>query len=166
MDGGVYAGIGMGAAVAGYHCNDVAGHKGYFKKIIMFNRSILPLVIVFLIFGAAFLLFRNNLEALGFDWQVLSGGNLFLYLVTVFSMHLLSKGLHAENTQLFLRNAYSGIMVKLFASATAAFIYILATGGKVNKPALFTLMGLYLVYTGIELSIILKQSKERKHVKN
>ena len=133
---------------------------------MMFNRTIIPLVVAFLIFGALVLVFRKSLEEFGFDWQVLSGGNLFLYIVTVFSMHLLSKGLHASNTQLFLRNAYGGIMVKLFASAAAAFIYILSTGGKVNKPSLFTLMGLYLVYTGIEIVVILKQSKARSNVKN
>ena len=81
-------------------------------------------------------------------------------------MHMLSKGLHAENTQVFLRNAYGGIMVKLFACAAAAFIYILAVDGKVNKASLFACMGLYLVYTGIELKVIMNQSKARKNAKN
>jgi uncharacterized membrane protein len=89
-----------------------------------------------------------------------------VYLVTVFSMQMLSKGLHAENTQLFLRNAYGGIMLKLFACAIAAFIYILAAGDSLNKASLFACMGFYLVYTGIELSVIMKQSKAKRNVKN
>jgi len=132
----------------------------------MFNKSISPLVIAFLILGGLILAFRTQLEQLGFDWQVLSGGNLFVYLVTVFSMQMLSRGLHAENTHVFLRNAYGGIMLKLFACAIGAFIYILASGDKINKPSLFACMGFYLVYTGIELAVIMKQSKARKHVKS
>ena len=131
----------------------------------MFNKSIIPLVIAFLVLGAIILIFRNQLSAAGFDWQVLSGGNLFIYLITVFSMHMLSKGLHAENTQVFLRNAYGGIMLKLFGCAAAAFVYFLLAA-EVNKGSLLASMGLYLVYTAIELTVIMKQSKARRNVKN
>jgi hypothetical protein len=130
----------------------------------MFNKSIVPLVVIFLIIGVLILVLRNTLQAYGCDWQVLSAGNVFIYLVTVVSMHLLSKGLHAERTQVFLRNAYSGIMVKLFACAAAAFIYILVSGKNLNKPALFGSMGLYVIYTFVELSVITKQSNARKNV--
>jgi hypothetical protein len=132
----------------------------------MFNKSFLPLVIVFLIAAGLILIFRNSLEQYGFDWQVLSGGNLIVYLVTVISMHLLSKGLNADNTNAFLRGAYSGILLKLFACAGAAFIYILISGKNLNTPALFASMFLYLVYTFVELSVILKQSNAKKNVKN
>jgi hypothetical protein len=157
---------GLGAAIDSYYRDDLAGNQGYFKKIKMFNRTIFPLVLAFLLIGGLILVFRTQLESWGFDWQVLSGGNLFLYLVTVFSMHLLSKGLHAENTQVFLRNAYGGIMLKLFTCAAAAFFYILYADGDINKPALFGCMGLYLIYTAIELTVIMKQSKARRNVKN
>ena len=123
-----------------------------------------PLVIIFLIFGALILVFRNYLEQHGFDWQVLTAGNIFIYIVTAISIQLLSKGIHAERTQVFLRNAYSGILVKLFACAAAAFVYILVAGRGLNKPALFACMGLYLVYTFIEISVIMRQSNAKKHV--
>jgi hypothetical protein len=95
---------------------------------MMFNKTVSPLVIVFLIVGASILIFRNFLQQKGVDWQVLSGGNLFLYLVTIVSVHLLSKGLNAANTHSFLTNAYGGILLKLMACAAAAFIYILVSG--------------------------------------
>jgi hypothetical protein len=132
----------------------------------MFNKTIVPLVIVFLISAALILVFRDTLTLHGFDWQVLSGGNLFIYVITVVSMHLLSKGLSAANTNAFLRNAYGGIMFKLFGCAAAAFIYILASGKNINRPSLFACMFLYLIYTFIELSVIMKQSNAKKNVKN
>lgn len=129
----------------------------------MFNKSMLPLVIVFLVIGICIIAFRQQLLLNGLDWQVLLGGNIFIYLVTVVSMHLLNKGLNAINTQAFIRHAYSGILIKLFACAGAAFAYILYAGKSLNKASLFACMGLYLIYTFIELRIILQQSKAKKH---
>lgn len=130
----------------------------------MYNKNIIPLVIVFLIVAAFIYFFKNFLEVHGFDWLVMTGGNVFIYLVTAVSMIMLTKGLNAANTNAFLRNAYSGILIKLFACAGAAFIYILAAGKNLNKPALFACMGLYLVYTFVELSVMLKQSNAKKNV--
>ena len=132
----------------------------------MFNKSIFPLVIVFLIVAVSILIFRNNLEDKGFDWQVLSGGNLFIYLVTMISMHMLRSGLHAENTHAFLSKAYGGTLVKLFACAGGAFVYIFMSGKNLNKPSLFACMALYLVYTFVEMKVILKQSNQKKNVEN
>lgn len=132
----------------------------------MFNKSIFALVVVFLIAAVLIFVFRDFLESHGFDWQVLSGGNLFIYLVTAVSMHMLTKGLNAPHTNAFLRNAYGAILIKLFACAGAAFIYILVSGKNLNKPALFGCMFLYLLYTFVELSVIMKYSNAKKNVKN
>ena len=143
--------------------NDLPGYKGYFKKIAMFNKSVTPLVVAFLVIGIGIFVCRNYLQQHNIDWQVLSGSNLFIYVVTVVSMNMLSSGLSASNTQLFLRKAYGGIMLKLFACAGAAFVYILVAGQGLNKKALFISMGLYLVYTFIEMSVIMKQSQQKKN---
>jgi len=133
---------------------------------MMFNKSMVPLVFIFLLVGAVILLSRNFLEQKGIDWQVISGGNLVIYLITIVSLHLLTKGLDAVNTQAFLRNAYSGILLKLMACAGAAFIYIVIAGDHINKPSIFIMMGLYLVYTFVEMTIVMKHSKRKKDVKN
>lgn len=132
----------------------------------MFNKNILPLIIVFLVTEALLFAFRQFFESHGFDWQVLNYGNIFVYIVTVVSLHLLSKGINAADTNAFLRNAYGAILIKLFACAGAAFIYIMYSGKNLNKPALFACMGLYLVYTFAELSVIFKLSNAKKNVKN
>jgi len=111
------------------------------------------------IFKLIFLICRNFLQANGVDWQVVSGGNLLIYLITIASLHLLTKGLTAPNTPRFLGNAFGGILLKLMVCAIAAFIYIFMVRKAVNKPALFICMGLYLVYSFVEMRIILKHSK-------
>lgn len=129
----------------------------------MFNKTVLPLVMLFLITASLTLVFSKTLMQHGVDWQVLIGGNLFIYIVTMVSMHLLRQGLNAATTTAFLTKAYGSIMLKLFACAAAAFVYIFINGSKLNKPAFFACMGLYLVYTFMELKIVLKQNNQKKN---
>lgn len=124
----------------------------------------LPLVVVFLSTAGVILVLRNFLQQHGFDWQVLSGGNLIIYVITTISMQLLRQGMNATTTQGFMARAYGGIMVKLFACALAACIYIFVARSQVNKPALLTCMALYMVYTFVELKITLKQTNQNKNV--
>ena len=128
----------------------------------MFNKSVTPLVVVFLVVALVILFTRTYLQQYNINWQVLSGANLFLYLVTMASLHLLTGGMKAANTQLFLRKAYSGILLKLFGCAGAAFVYILVAGKNLNKNALLISMGLYLLYSFIENRIVLKESQQKK----
>jgi hypothetical protein len=50
----------------------------------MFNKSTIPLVVVFLVFGSLILVLREYLALHGYNWQVLSGGNLFIYLIPIY----------------------------------------------------------------------------------
>ena len=132
----------------------------------MFNKSILPLVGLFIIISFATLIFRESLYQQGFDWQVLMGGNVFLYIATTISLHLLREGMVAITTSAFLTRVYGSILLKLFGCAIAAFAYIFITRSNLNKPAFFTLMGLYLVYTFVEMRILMKHIKQQKDVRN
>jgi hypothetical protein len=100
------------------------------------------------------------------DILLLISGNLILFIVTSVSFVLYRKALFATNTHAFIRNVYSGMLLKLFVCMIAAFIYIYASGGQVNKAGLFSVMFLYLVYTFVEVAILLKQSKQIKQSKN
>ncbi len=144
----------------------MANNKGYFKKDLMFNKTILPLVFLFLVLGAFILIFRNLLAQNGFDWQLLSGANLLIYVITVVSMHLLTRGMNAPSTHVFLRNAYSGILLKLVACAAAAFIYIYVSGDHLNNSVLLSSMGFYLVYSFVEMYVLMKENNRKKNVKN
>ena len=53
-------------------------------------------------------------------------------------------------------------MIKLFLCIIVALIYIAIYQKQLNKPALFTCMGLYLVYTFMEVSILMKMLKRKQ----
>ena len=128
------------------------------------NRSpLLPLIILFILLNALLLTGKNFLERSGFDQSVLIIGNLILFAATLVSFVFARQGLRSENPQAFVRSVYMSIMIKLFICVIAAVIYIFLFRKNLNRPALFTCMGLYLVYTFIEVSVLTKTLKEKRH---
>jgi hypothetical protein len=128
------------------------------------NRSpLLPIIIFFILLNALFLTSKSFLERGGFDQGVLIIGNLVLFAATLVSFLFAKRGLGSENPQAFVRSVYMSIMIKLFICLIAAVIYIILFRKNLNRPALFTCMGLYLVYTFIEVSVLTKTLKEKRH---
>ena len=127
-------------------------------------RPVFPIIFFFIIVNAFVATGRNLLELHGFDQTVLMVGNLIVFLATILSFLFASRGLKSTNPQAFVRSIYLSIMVKLFVCIIAALIYIFIFRNNLNKPALFTSMGLYLVYTFIEVSMLTKLLKGKKNV--
>jgi len=129
------------------------------------NRSpLLPLIIFFILLNALFLAGKNFLDRAGFDQSVLIIGNLVLFAATLISFFSAMRGLKSQNPQAFVRSVYVSITIKLFICVIAALVYIFLFRKNVNRPALFTCMGLYLIYTFIEVSVLTKMLKEKKNV--
>ena len=124
------------------------------------KRPFMPVVFLFLILNAFFIAGRTMLQRWNADQNVLIIGNALLFIITLVSFLLAQRGLKNTNTHAFIRAIIGGIMIKLFVFVIAAFIYISIFKKEINKPALFTCMGLYLVYTFFEVSVLTKQLKQ------
>ena len=117
-------------------------------------RDFAPVVLLFVIVNAVAIAMPTRLGDLNISQDLLIGGNLFLFAVTFVSFLIARKGLQHENPNAFVRSVYGSILFKLFLCLIAAFIYIAIQKKELNKPAFFTCMGLYLVYTFLEVSIL------------
>jgi hypothetical protein len=123
-------------------------------------REFTPVVLLFIILNALFIAGRAPLQRWGADQEVLIWGNLLLFAITLFSFLMAKRGLRHPNPHRFVRSVYSSILVKLFACMIAALTYIAIYKAALNKPALFAVMGLYLVYTFLEVSVLMKMLKK------
>ena len=123
----------------------------------------MPVVLLFLILNAFFIAGRTMLQRWNADQNVLMIGNALLFVITIISFLLAQRGLKNTNTHAFIRAIIGGIMIKLFVFVITAFVYISIFKKQINKPALFTCMGLYLVYTFIEVSVLTKMLKQKKN---
>lgn len=126
------------------------------------NNSLVPLIGLFLVITAAS--FVGFPASWGVDKNVMLVGNAILFLTTLLSYLLAVRGLTSKNQHQFTRSVYASIMIKLFVCVIAAFIYIMTFKKEINKPALFACMGLYLVYTFIEVAMLTKVLKQKPNV--
>lgn len=124
--------------------------------------AFLPLLLVFLFISSLSVVFGKMLTKYHVNQAMLITGNIILFSVTLLSFFLYQKALLAGNTQIFLRNVYGGMMIKFFVCISATFIYVLSTGNAVNRPALFILMFLYLLYTFMETALLMKRARQIK----
>ena len=124
-------------------------------------RNFFPAIILFLVLNAGFLALMKRLEDRGLDYSVLVVGNLLVFGICLLSYWMAVRGLTTRNSHAFFRWVYGSIMIKLFLLAGVAFVYIMVNKKEVNKPALFFCMGLYIIYTFIEVSGLMKVNKQK-----
>jgi len=129
----------------------------------MVKRPFVPISVFFILLNVFFVAGKGLLEKWGVDQSVLILGNLLLFVVTAFSFAVSYRGLKATNPHAFVRSVYGSVMIKFFVFAIAAFIYIQSAKAAVNKSGLFICMGLYLVYTFMEVSVLTKLLKNKKN---
>ena len=126
-------------------------------------KGFLPVIMVMILLNGFFSIGRNWLLQKNIDADVLIIGNTLLFIITLFSFLLAQRGFSNPNPHAFIRSVYMSVMLKLFACIIAAFVYISIYKSNLNKPALFVCMGLYLVYTFMEISILMKMLKQKKN---
>jgi len=127
-------------------------------------KAFRPILLIFIITNALFLSARPMFNKWNIDTDVMIIGNLVLFLATVVSFYLYTRSMHTKNAHAIIRTMYGSIMSKMIICLIAAFIYISVAGKSVNKGGIFGCMFLYLLYSFIEVAILMKLSKQNKHV--
>ena len=125
------------------------------------RRPLFVIVFLFIALNAFFISGKTMLARWGADQNVLIIGNLVLFLITLVSTLIAIRSLNSTNPHAFVRGVYGSITIKLFACMIAALVYIAIYKKDLNKPALFTLMGLYLLYTFLEVGSLTKLLKKK-----
>jgi hypothetical protein len=124
-------------------------------------KKLFPVIVVFILINVLAFIFRNTLNVAGFNVAFLLSANVVLFLLTCFGFFIQTKGVRSTNIHAFIRGVYSSLLLKMFVIVGAIVIYILIMGGQVNKPALFTSMGIYLIYTSIEVIQLMKIARKK-----
>jgi hypothetical protein len=124
----------------------------------------MPVILFFILLNGFFISGKSLLARWNADQNVLIIGNLLLFVVTGISFFIAFRGLNKPNPHAFVRSVYLSIMIKLFICMIAAFIYISIYQKNLNKPALFICMALYLVYTFMEVGVLMKLLRTKNNV--
>ena len=127
------------------------------------RKSWFPILILFILLNTFFLVGKSFLNKQGIDHEVFIGGNLILFIATALSFYISQRSLVSPNPRSSVGSLYGSFMAKFFIIAIAAFVYIMVAKKNLNKPALFICMGLYLVYTFLEVASLQKLLKQKKN---
>lgn len=124
-----------------------------------------PIILAFIILNALILIFRSFLEKAGFDNDLLIIANLFFFILSIAALFLQYKGLRSDNANVFIRGVYSAILLKLFICIIVVTAYAFIKSKSINKPSIFFSMGLYIIYTSIEVAALMKAAKGKSNAK-
>lgn len=121
-----------------------------------FIKSFTPLFILFILVNILIVGFKKSLANADYDVEFIWVANLVIFLLSIMGYYLQLRGVGSANFNHFLRGIYSSLLMKMFIIIGALVIYIAVGGGKVNTPAVLISMGLYLIYTAIEVIQLMK----------
>ncbi len=119
------------------------------------KRAVRPILILFALVNLVGMSFYANLSKSGLDPDILLAGNLFVFIITVFSFWMLLRGLKAKSTTVFLSSIYGSFIIKLAVSGLLTVSYAKLKGAEMNTPAIFSSLFLYLIYTFWEIKGLL-----------
>lgn len=124
-------------------------------------KKFIPVIGLFLLINFIVFIFFNSLKQYGFNVGFLVVANVIIFLLTFFGFYIQTKGVRSTNINAFIRGVYSSLLLKMFVIAGAIIIYILVMGGEANRPSILTSMGIYLVYTFLEVIQLMKIARKK-----
>jgi hypothetical protein len=125
-------------------------------------KSFLQLgIIIFVLVNALSFAFKATLASGNISLPPLLYGNAWLFGVTWLSFYFELKGVREKNTHAFFRYVYTGMLLKMFLSIAVVLVYALTDREAITRGAVLLWLLLYIVYTGVEMSRLIKANKER-----
>jgi hypothetical protein len=127
------------------------------------RRTYFALFALFVLINLAQKTFNANLMELGINREVLWYGNTVVFLATLVSVFFLNRSLVSTKALSLLKNIYLAIFIKMLICMVAAAAYILTARKLVDKAALAGSALLYIIYTALELYLVLKTNRTDPH---
>lgn len=124
-------------------------------------KTIRPIIFLFIILNGLIIALKTFLDEKGFDRTFLIYANLFLFFISITGFLIQQKAMRSPNTQVFVRGVYVSMMFKMFVTMIVVLTYVLVFRNQLNKPSLFTSMGIYAVYTTIEVMALTKLTRKK-----
>jgi hypothetical protein len=130
------------------------------------RKIFLPLVLVFVVVNLLALLMGSVFKTWNIDPWLFAGANCLLFLISIYNAVQHLKVMSQSNPHAMVRGVMGSTVLKLFVLGTAAFIYLYNTGEHRNVNGLFLSMGLYILYTWLDVRIALKGKPIKKDGSN
>jgi len=128
------------------------------------QKKFIPIIILFVFLNGLIFFFRSLLEENGFNINFLLISNLIFFVLSLTGFIIKGRAIRSLNQQKFVRGVYASVMIKMFICMIAVLIYLVMNKENINKPALFSSMVIYIFYTIIEVSGLMKAARKNTNV--
>ena len=125
------------------------------------GKKIRPLVLFFLIINALAIVGGKKLATWGIKQDVLIVANILLFVFSLISLLLQLNASKNPNPNAIVRAVMAGMGLKLLGFATALLIYLYLVGKDKSVYSVYAALGLYVVYTWIEVRLFLRQNPKK-----
>lgn len=121
-----------------------------------------PILWLFLLIHTVLSIFRIPISKAGFDVDFILVANIILFALSALGFYIQNRQLKSPNPNAFVRGMYGSTLLKLMVIMAALFIFIIASDGTVNKKAILLSMAIYVLYTTIEVVLLMKMVRTKK----
>lgn len=125
------------------------------------SKHIKPLLLLFLGINALILVAKSRLEEMGMRYEVVTIANILLFLFTLISLLLQIKAASNANPNAIVRAVMAGMGIKLIGFAVAILVYLSIVGKDKSNTSVYASLGLYMIYTWVEVRLFLKQNPKK-----
>ncbi len=123
----------------------------------MKRTFILAIVAAFILLSAVFATLRVYAPA--YNYTVLMSGNVIMAALSLFTYMLVVRQI-GKKPDAFVRGVYASSFTKLMVCMIAVVVYAMVNKPNIHKPTLFSLMGIYAVYSTIETLLLSKMARQ------
>ncbi len=113
-------------------------------------KHLLPVLFVFVIVNAVLLTAHSLLAEQYIKYEFVMAVNLMLLMMSIFNFNRIRK-VDLKNPRAMVNSVMIGTILKMVVFAGAALFYATQKKAPVGMPTLLSSMGLYLVYTWLEI---------------
>ena len=101
----------------------------------LFNKMLLPLIIVFAIMMLFIFTSTNLLQKFNIDKNVLIAANILFVALGILVFFMQQNALKNSNPNVFIRSIIGGTMIKMFSTVITVLIYVVTVGNTYSKNA-------------------------------
>ena len=129
--------------------------------MLLFLKKYALLFLVFTLLSIIISLLKNiGLNRFNFDTSLLRAANLFFFWLSLITLALQIKSMKNKNPNVFIRSVMGGILIKMFGSLLAVFVYVIYNNYKFDKGSMFLGLCFYLFYLMAEVTTLMKLNKK------
>lgn len=121
----------------------------------------MPVIFTFIMIVAVIYTFTPHFEKASMAPNVLMGGNLLLFLITILTIGIQKNALQNKNPNVFIRSIMTSMLIKMLLGVVAVMAYVKLQPDTYSRYGILGAMFFYLIYLAVEVYVVMKLNRKK-----